>query len=97
MKYFSFEGLVQRQEYWATLIIAHIAALCIVAVFVNSLPIIVGATLAMMWVVVSTTVKRLRDARLNVWWALVLVLPFSFIASIVFGCISSKPDPQFWT
>ena len=94
-EYFNFNGTAKRQEYWAVIIVSILAyvagfialegsgglgALIAIVVFVAAL-----------WAMIAVTVKRLRDAGLNVWWILVTLIPYvGTVATIVFGCIGSK-------
>ena len=91
-EYFKFEGTAKRQEYWAVILLSVVAyvagfialegsgglgALIAIIVFV-----------AAFWAMLATTVRRLRDAGLNVWWILATLVPYiGGIATIVFGCI----------
>lgn len=93
-QYFDFKGTAKRQEYWAVIVISIIAMICgFVAIEdfslianIFGLVIIVGT----LWVVLATTVRRLRDAGLNVWWILVTLIPYiGTVATIAFGCIGS--------
>lgn len=93
-QYFEFKGTAKRQEYWAVIILSILAMIVgFVAIEdfslianVFGLVLLVGA----FWVILATTVRRLRDAGLNVWWILVTLIPYiGTIATIAFGCIGS--------
>ena len=94
-EYFNFNGDATRQEYWAVIIISIIAMVIgfialedssTIAIFVG-----LGIIVATIWAILATTVRRLRDAGLSIWWILVTLVPYiGTIATIVFGCIASK-------
>ena len=96
-KYFNFNGTAKRQEYWAVVLLS-ILALLVGTVIVEggsalaglvALIILVGA----LWVLLATTARRLRDAGLNMFWIILIVVPYvSLIATIVFGVVKSKED-----
>lgn len=96
-QYFSFNGTAKRQEYWAVLIISILLLVVGLALVEGgsavaalvALVLLVGA----LWVLFATTVRRLRDAGLNVWWILLIFVPYvSLVAHIVFGVIGSKDN-----
>ena len=96
-KYFNFNGTAKRQEYWAVYLLS-VLALLVGTVIVDggsalaglvALIILVGA----LWVLLATTARRLRDAGLNMFWIILIVVPYvSLIATIVFGVVKSKED-----
>ena len=96
-KYFNFNGTAKRQEYWAVVLLS-ILALLVGTVIVEggsalaglvALVILVGA----LWALFATTARRLRDAGLNMFWIILIVVPYvSLIATIVFGVVKSKED-----
>ena len=50
-----------------------------------------GIFVAALWACIAVTIKRLRDAGLNTWWTLAILIPYlGTIATIVFGVIGSK-------
>ena len=93
-QYFNFNGVAKRQEYWAVVIISILA---MVIGFValedpSTIAVVFGLVtlVATIWAILATTVRRLRDAGLNVWWILVTLIPYvGTVATIVFGCIGS--------
>lgn len=96
MKYFSFDGVAKRQEYWAVMILSTIAAVISMLLLEGggaiSLVVLV-ALIAILWAIIAVTVKRLRDAGLNTWWVLVTFIPYvGTVASIVFGILKSVED-----
>ena len=94
-QYFNFNGTAKRQEYWAVLIIS-ILLLIVGMVLVEggsaaAALIALGALFASLWLLLATTIRRLRDADLNTWWAILIFVPYvSFVAHIVFGVVGSK-------
>ena len=93
-EYFKFDGTAKRQEYWAVILLSVVAY---VAGFIVLESGALGALLALaifvaaLWATIAVTVKRLRDAGLNTWWILAILVPYvGTVASIVFGIIGSK-------
>ena len=93
-EYFKFDGTAKRQEYWAVILLSVVAY---VAGFIVLESGALGALLALvifvaaLWATIAVTVKRLRDAGLNTWWILAVLVPYvGTVASIVFGIIGSK-------
>jgi len=93
-EYFKFEGTAKRQEYWAVIvlsIVAYIAGFILLESGTLGALIALVIFVAALWALIAVTVKRLRDAGLNTWWTLAILVPYvGTIASIVFGCIASK-------
>ena len=91
-KYFSFQGLAKRQEYWATTLLTffvgwmvYVAALIFAGIVAFASPMtggifVVLLTLAWIvvsfWLVLATTVRRCRDADIHVLWVLLWFVPF---------------------
>ena len=93
-EYFKFEGTAKRQEYWAVIVLSIVAY---VAGFIVLESGALGALIALiifvaaLWALIAVTIKRLRDAGLNTWWTLAILIPYlGTIATIVFGVIGSK-------
>ena len=93
-EYFKFEGTAKRQEYWAVFVLSIVAY---VAGFIVLESGALGALIALiifvaaLWACIAVTIKRLRDAGLNTWWTLAILIPYlGTIATIVFGVIGSK-------
>lgn len=94
-EYFDLNGVAKRQEFWAV----HIVSILVLVIAMEivqgggALGALVGlvALVAALWVILAVTVKRLRDAGLNTWWVLVVLVPYvGTVATIVFGCLSTK-------
>jgi uncharacterized membrane protein YhaH (DUF805 family) len=80
-EYFKFEGTAKRQEYWAVIVLSIVAYIAGFIVLESG---VLGALIAV-------TIKRLRDAGLNTWWTLAILIPYvGTVATIVFGVIGSK-------
>lgn len=105
-KYFKFSGLATRSEYWGVFFIslAALAVVCMLAAVFTStgdggavmggLMMLAGG-LANIWVLVATTVRRCRDAGINVWFTLLMFVPYvAPIANIVFGCIPTNKTQE---
>lgn len=93
-QYFNFNGVAKRQEYWAVIIISILAMVIGFLALGDSSTIAIffglGIMVATLWAILATTVRRLRDAGLNIWWILVTLLPYiGTVATIVFGCVGS--------
>ena len=93
-EYFKFEGTAKRQEYWAVIvlsIVAYIAGFIVLESGALGALIALAIFVAAFWALIAVTVKRLRDAGLNTWWTLAILIPYvGTVATIVFGCIGSK-------
>jgi len=97
-QYLTFSGTSKRQEYWAVVLIT------LLIIFVGLTFVEAGASTAITgivligligscWALAATTVRRLRDAGLSVWWIILIFIPYvSFVAHIVFGVIATKPE-----
>jgi len=94
-KYFNFNGVAKRQEYWAVHIIA-VLTMTIGFIILSSIAgfsslVALAFFIATLWAILATTARRLRDAGLSTWWILALFVPYvAFVAQIVFGCVGSK-------
>lgn len=98
-EYFNFSGTAKRQEFWAVHVIAVLAVIIGFVVLEGSgglgALVALGIFIATLWAVLAVSVKRLRDAGLNVWWMLILLVPYvGTVATIVFGCIGSVEKPN---
>ena len=95
-EYFKFDGTAKRQEYWAVIIlsiVAYIAGFIVLESGALGALIALAIFVAALWAVLAVTVKRLRDAGLNTWWILAILVPYvGTIATIVFGVIGSKEN-----
>lgn len=98
-KYFSFDGLTARSEYWATTIIILVGS--VVSGFIGGFFGGVGSSLessglvafglismfigliACFWASLAVTARRCRDAGITPWWALTLLLPYISIIAII--------------
>ena len=92
-EYFDFNGTAKRQEYWGVIIAVFVVIIVsTIIVETGALGALIGliALLASLWVLLATTVRRLRDADLNVFWVLVTLIPYvGTVATIVIGCVAS--------
>lgn len=103
-KYFSFNGLATRSEYWAvylinlavffTLLLTGVMFFGIGESMDSVIPMLIGGLIIVAslvgpcWVAIATTVRRCRDADINVWWTLATVIPYiNFIPWIVIGVL----------
>lgn len=108
-KYFSFQGTATRSEYWGVMVVASIAAFVVAlfggafigfgasedSVFTITLgfAILIADVVGTFWVSLATSVRRCRDANINVWWAAASVVPYlGFIITIVVGCLKTNKD-----
>lgn len=106
-KYFKFDGVATRSEYWAVMIIATLlgfvfgffggfilgsSAGSIIGTIFGSLVLLVTIVISV-WVSIATCIRRCRDAGINVWWTLGAFVPYiGWIVAIVIGCL--KTDVQ---
>jgi uncharacterized membrane protein YhaH (DUF805 family) len=102
LKYFEFAGKATRSEYWGVILVAYLMLIpvgIIGAVFtlggimgavVGALLIIAGVV-GLTWVVLATTARRCRDAGINPWFTLAVLIPYiAIIPWIVFGCLKTE-------
>ena len=93
-EYFKFEGTAKRQEYWAVILLSIVAYIAgFIVLESGALGALIGLAIfvAALWATIAVTIKRLRDAGLNTWWILAILIPYvGTVASIVFGVIGSK-------
>ena len=93
-EYFDFNGAAKRQEFWAVHIVSILVLVLAMAMLegagaLGALVALIGLVAAL-WVILAVNVKRLRDAGLNTWWVLVVLVPYvGTVATIVFGCLRS--------
>jgi len=104
MKYFSFSGSAKRQEYWAVTLLTFFVGwiLFVVSLIMAGLVAMVSEltggflviilTLAWIvgsfWLVLSTSVRRCRDADIHPLWVLLWFVPFiNFWWWIIAGCL----------
>jgi uncharacterized membrane protein YhaH (DUF805 family) len=102
-KYFKFEGSATRSEYWAVTLIGGFCAF-ILAFFsaiiafgeLGALATIIGGIflaatiIGAFWLSIATTMRRCRNAGLNTWWTLAIIIPYvGWIVTIVLGCLKT--------
>jgi uncharacterized membrane protein YhaH (DUF805 family) len=91
-KYFRFNGLATRSEYWAVYLIniAVFFVLLLTGVLFfgigesmdSILPMLAGGLILIAsfvgpcWVAIATTVRRCKDADINPWWTLATLIPY---------------------
>ena len=91
-KYFKFDGVATRSEYWGVMIIATLLAFVVglfggvVLGFGTSASstfavifggiVIFAAVVAAAWVSIATCIRRCRDSGINVWWTLGACIPY---------------------
>lgn len=101
-KYFNFDGTITRSEYWAIYLVTIGLLFPIMFVvgilsMLGMLGMLLGTSIlcftlvSFIIVYATTSVKRCRDAGLNPWFALALLIPtVNFVCCIVFGCLPSE-------
>ena len=94
-EYCNFNGVAKRQEFWAVHIVGVLVLVVAMAILegADTLGALVAlvALVATLWAIIAVTVKRLRDVGLNTWWILAILVPYvGTVATIVFGCLSTK-------
>jgi uncharacterized membrane protein YhaH (DUF805 family) len=106
-KYFSFSNLATRSEYWAVLIITFFAGMfggfigAAIMGLGSNVALAFGAVLLLAvvvlgtWVAIATTVRRCRDAGINVWWTLAACVPYvGWIVAIVIGVLPTATNAE---
>lgn len=102
-KYFKFEGVATRSEFWAVTIITSIASVILggiagvligaggaFGIFAGSI-LFLGVLVASVWISIATGVRRCKDNGLNPWWILASIIPYiGAIVWIVIGVMPSK-------
>ena len=91
-KYFKFDGVATRSEYWGVMIIATLLAF-VFALFggfalgfggsagsvlgtIFGGLVLLATIVASVWVSIATGVRRCRDAGINVWWTAGVYVPY---------------------
>jgi uncharacterized membrane protein YhaH (DUF805 family) len=108
-KYFKFDGVSTRSEYWAVMIIATVLGIfggfvggfvvgfageAIFASLVGLLWLL-AVIVAVAWAIIATTARRCRDAGINVWWTLGACVPYvGWIVSIVIGVLPTEVNAE---
>lgn len=88
-EYFSFEGTAKRQEYWAMVILSVVLAI-VVFVLAESQPVLLVLLVGVLWYNLATTVRRIRDTGMSMWWMVAFFVPYlNTVVGIVFGIIKS--------
>ena len=98
-EYFNFSGVAKRQEFWAvqiiTVVVLLFATVALAALGDAGMILLFPLVIAAFWIVLAVTVKRIRDAGLNTWWLLVVLIPYvGSVATIVFGCLKSADSAE---
>ena len=102
-KYFSFNGVAKRQEFWAVAIIGVLLTLVIVALTSWVLSgfdantavggiLLLATVIISAWLSLATTVRRCRDCGLNPWWTLGCFIPY--IGGIVWIVIGVRATEE---
>ena len=101
-KYFSFDGNSPRSEFWAVtlingicaviLLIAALAIMSLESTFAVVLGVIalIAVIVVSYWVTVANCIRRCRDAGINPWWTLAIIIPYvGTVVFIVLGCLKT--------
>lgn len=110
-KYFSFQGLAKRSEFWAVnLIVIFGGWLALVAMLIFSGLVAMSAQLigglfvissfatwyiATMWLLLAVGVRRCRDADISVFWVIPLALPILSVIMLIILGILPTVDKNF--
>jgi len=101
-KYSVFSGTATRSEYWGVIFVTWaismaVGLLALLFMSIGTVGLIVGLIVLLalivfnIWLNLATIIRRCRDADINPWFVLTLLIPYvGFVAMIVFGCLSSK-------
>jgi uncharacterized membrane protein YhaH (DUF805 family) len=99
--YLSTDGTATRSEYWGVylatwLILAMVTLFFFVLTLTGNIGIIIGSIIMLVtsatltWAMIATSIRRCRDAGINPWFTLSLLLPYiNFIVFIVFGLLKT--------
>ena len=88
-EYFTFEGVAKRQEYWAMIILSVVLSI-VVLVMAQSQPVLLLLLVGVLWYNLATTVRRIRDTGMSMWWLVAFFVPYlNTVVGIVFGFIKS--------
>jgi uncharacterized membrane protein YhaH (DUF805 family) len=105
-KYFQFNGIANRSEYWGVTLLSYVALLIVVLIgivftFLGSIGSVMGLLIILFglvmtgWVSLATTVRRCHDAGINAWFTLTIFIPwFGVIPWVVIGCLKTEPTTQ---
>lgn len=101
-KYFSFNGMSTRSEYWGINVISGVASFILIlfgAILVGTgsnfilglgIAIMIATFVAAIWLSAAVAVRRCRDAAINPWWAAAMIIPYiGWIVVIVLGCLKT--------
>lgn len=93
-KYFSFNGIAARQEYWAMIVLTFVSTISsFVMLGTGSTFLILMAfilAIATIWYNLATSVRRIRDSGQNVLWIIGFFLPYlGFLVMLAFGFLES--------
>lgn len=94
-KYFSFQGVANRSEFWAVnLITIFLGWVVLIAMLVFSALIALGSEfigglfvissyaawlVGTLWLLLAVGVRRCRDADISIFWVIPLILPILFV------------------
>ena len=88
-EYFSFEGTAKRQEYWAMILLTVLASIIVIALAATQ-PVLLVLLVGVLWYNLATTVRRIRDTGMSMWWLVAFFVPYlNTVVGIVFGFIKS--------
>jgi uncharacterized membrane protein YhaH (DUF805 family) len=100
-QYFRFDGLATRSEYWGVYILAFILLVILLitgtvligageSLELAGILVLVGSIIANVWLTLSVTVRRCRDAGINPWWTAACYVPYlGVIPWIIIGCLKA--------
>ena len=105
-KYGNFSELATRSEYWGVMLISWVVGLLALGIglvfwtvgwvgaFFGVIIILTFGVITF-WLNLATTVRRCRDAGINVWFVLTLFIPYiNWIPLIVFGVLPTAQKSQ---
>jgi uncharacterized membrane protein YhaH (DUF805 family) len=105
-QYLTIEGRATRSEYWGVylstwLILAIVTLLFFILTLAGMVGIIIGSivmlvtAITLTWAMLATSIRRCRDAGINPWFTLSLIVPYiNFIVFIVFGVLNTEKDAE---
>lgn len=106
-RYYSFEGMSSRTEYWGVYIascLGMMIALALAGFFaiielgIISYVILCVTAISIVWISIATLVKRCRDIGISPLFSFAMLIPtVNIIVLIVFGCLPSKTEQHGFT
>lgn len=102
-RYLTFSGCATRSEFWGVFVVNMISCIILGTVagmlmqteselsYYTGIAMLLAIFVMTAWVTLATSIRRCRDAGINIFWTLAIFVPWiSTIVFIVIGCLRSK-------